>query len=152
MTSMVLPLLWALTGSLPGGAHPAGAAAEFNVCPAETEQARRIVTRYSSSDEFSPMRARDHVTGTTPDRVQLLTDTHDAAVCKQLTQVVHQHSHGNLAGTLPAFYKAEGYYYAVLSRPPKRYPATPGHVHIQNYWVTLLVLDDNLKVIANPAM
>lgn len=155
MTLLTIPVILMLLGGGASTARDAAAGtARSGSCPAETEQGRRVVVRYATSDEYRPVRERSGVPELSQGSLRLLVDDADGAVCQRITATIQRRQQGGTAGFRPVYYAAGDHYLVALSRErPDPRPAPAGHVSVSlGRWAPLYVMDQDFNIVASAAM
>lgn len=123
-------------------------------CPAETTDARDVITRLVNSEDMAETRAKYNLPTLNPSDVRLLTDATDRATCTRLTEFVSSkaksadwHTH-----FLRSYFTSGGFFYAVAVPKTDTTPPPPGYVRINLQWTPTYVLDSSFNLRAGIAM
>lgn len=71
-------------------------------CPSEAEDARRVVTRLLTAEDYMDARTQHGLPALGVASFRVLTDVQDASVCGRITQIVAAHSSTVVARTAAA--------------------------------------------------
>lgn len=154
MTLATIPLVLMLLGGAATARDTTAEASQRGNCPAETEQGRRVVVRYATSDEYSPVRERSGIPAVSEDRIRLLVDDTDGTICQRITATIQRRNRHGTAGFRPVYYAAGDHYLVALSREKRNLPPAPaGHVRVSlGGWAPLYVMDQDFTLVASAAM
>ena len=150
MNLLFLPLVLSSLATA-SGAVDGGRQHQANVCTAPTDQTDRIVTRYSTSDQYARVRAGDRLPQARPDQVRVLTDDSNAGTCARLLTVLREVRRVS-ADDLIVFYKVDEYYYVVVPPPPSRCRARPNHVCVDLRWGVMYIFDQDFQAVVSVAV
>lgn len=129
------------------------ASAQTDSCPVETEGARRIALRFSTGEPYAAVREQTGIHDGF--QLRLLAEAADEPTCRRLWEVVQTvktQATSRTGRLIPTFYAAGDHYLISFTREPLPLDPPPGHAVIRLGFTPLLVLDQEMNVLASLAM
>jgi len=137
---MSLRLLFLVLGMLSGPPSPPPAFAPVKACPAAAPDYLEYVRLFFASEESRSFREQSGLLDVEPDEIRVLTDEHDAEICKRMSGAAIVAQNGPYPKVWRG-YQAGDFYIMLVTRE------TPPGIFYHGGGTGMIVLDGDMRIV-----